>query len=65
VAQPSNPEGFVVNRHKPRGLSAAYTPIPLMTWPPRRLSSVSVLWPNQQTVVLGFMEQPRNPTVFC
>jgi hypothetical protein len=64
VAQPSNPDGFVANRRKPRGLSAASTPIPLMTWPPRRPGSVLVLWPNQQKVVLGFVEQPRNPTVF-
>jgi hypothetical protein len=35
-----------------------------MTWPPRRPSLVLVLWPNQQTVVLGFVEQLRNPIVF-
>jgi hypothetical protein len=64
VSQPSNPDGFVVNRRKPGGLSGASTPIPLMTWPPRRPDSVLVLWPNQQTVMLGFVEQPRNPTVF-
>jgi hypothetical protein len=64
VAQPSNPDSFVVNRCKPRRLSAASKPIPLMTWPPRRPSSVLVLWPNQQTVMLGFVEQPRNPAVF-
>jgi hypothetical protein len=65
VAQPSNPDSFVVNRRNTRGLSAASTPIPLMTWPPRRPGSVLVLWPNQQTVMLGFVEQPRNPTVLC
>jgi hypothetical protein len=64
VAQPSNPDGFVANRRKPRGLGAASAPIPLMTWPPRRPGSVSVLWLNQQIIVLGFVEQPRNPTVF-
>jgi hypothetical protein len=31
VAQPSNPDGFVVNRRKPRELGVASTPIPLMT----------------------------------
>jgi hypothetical protein len=30
VAQSSNPDGFVANRHKPRRLGAASTPIPLM-----------------------------------
>jgi hypothetical protein len=64
VGEPSNPDGFVVNRRKPRVLSAASTPIPLMTWPPRRPGSVLVLWPNQQIVMLDFVEQPRNPTVF-
>jgi hypothetical protein len=60
VAQPSNPDGFVVNRRKPRGLGAASTPIPLMTWPPRRPGSVwfcgqtnksscSALWSNRGT----------------
>jgi hypothetical protein len=44
VAQPSNPYGFVVNRRKPRGLGAAPTPIPLMTWLPRRLDSMLVFW---------------------
>jgi hypothetical protein len=44
VAQPSNPDGFVVNRRKPRGLGAASTPIPLMTWLPRHPGSVLVLW---------------------
>jgi hypothetical protein len=56
MAQPSNPDGFVVNRRKLRGLGAASTPIPLMTLPPRRPGSVLVLWPNQQTIVLGFVE---------
>jgi hypothetical protein len=50
VSQPSNPEGFVVNRHKPRGLGAASTPIPLMTWLPRRPGSTLVLRLNQETV---------------
>jgi hypothetical protein len=44
VAQPSNPDDFVVNCRNPRELGAASTPIPLMTWPPRRPSSVLVLW---------------------
>jgi hypothetical protein len=61
VAQPSNPDSFVVDRCKPCRLGAASTTIPLMTGPPRRPGSVLVLWPNQQTVVLGFVEQPRNP----
>jgi hypothetical protein len=50
VAQPSNPDGFVVNRRKPRGLSAAFTPIPLMTWPPRHPGSALVFMLNQETV---------------
>jgi hypothetical protein len=54
----------VVNRRKPCGLGAGYTLIPPMTWPPHHPGSVLVLWPNQQTVILGFVEQPRNPTVF-
>jgi hypothetical protein len=29
------PNGFVVNRRKPRELGAASMPIPLMTWTPR------------------------------
>jgi hypothetical protein len=36
----------------------------LLTWPPHRPGLVLVLCPNQQTIVLGFVEQPRNPTVF-
>jgi hypothetical protein len=64
VAQTSNPDGFVVNRREPRGLGAASMPIPLMTWPPCCPGSVLVLWPKQQTVMLGFVEQPRNPTIF-
>jgi hypothetical protein len=44
VAQPSNPDGFVVNRCKPRGLGVASTIIPLVTWPPRHPGSVLVLW---------------------
>jgi hypothetical protein len=47
VAQPSNPDGFVVNHRKPRGLGATSTPIQIMTWPPRRPGSVLVLWSNQ------------------
>jgi hypothetical protein len=39
-----------VNRRKPRGLGAASTPIPLMTWPPRRPGSTLVLRLNQETV---------------
>jgi hypothetical protein len=66
VAQPSNPDGFVVNRHKPRGLGAASTPIPLMTWPPRRLGSVLVLWtkptkPRMQTSVVSRYPTPAPP----
>jgi hypothetical protein len=60
VAQPSNPNGFVVNRRKPRGLGATSTPIPLITWPPCRPGSVwfcgqtnksscSTLWSNRGT----------------
>jgi hypothetical protein len=61
VAQPSNLDSFLVNHHKPRGLGVASVPIPLMTWPLHRPGSVLVLWPNQQTVVLGFVEKPRKP----
>jgi hypothetical protein len=50
VAQLSNPNGFVVNRRKPCGLGAASTPIPLMTWPPRRPGSTLVLRLNQEIV---------------
>jgi hypothetical protein len=50
VAQPRNPDIFVVNRRKPRGLSAAFTPIPLMTWPPRRPGSTLVLRLNQEII---------------
>jgi hypothetical protein len=60
VAQPSNPYGFVVNRRKPRGLGAASTSIPLMTWPPRCPGSTLVLRLNQETVpdfVLLFLPQ--------
>jgi hypothetical protein len=50
VAQPSNPNGFVVNRHKPLELGATSTPIPLMTWPPRRPGSTLVLRLNKETI---------------
>jgi hypothetical protein len=51
-ASTKEPDDFVVNRRKPRELGAASTPIPLMTWPPRRLGSVLVLWskPNKPRV---------------
>jgi hypothetical protein len=64
VAQPSNTDGFVVNHRKPHGLGAASAPMPLMIWLPRHPDSVLVVWPNQQTIMLGFVEQPRDPTVF-
>jgi hypothetical protein len=50
VAQPRNPDGFVVNRCKPRGLGAASTLISLMTWPPHHPGSTLVLRLNQETV---------------
>jgi hypothetical protein len=40
----------VVNRHKPCRLSAASTPIPLMTWPPHCPGSTLVSRLNQETV---------------
>jgi hypothetical protein len=46
----ATPDGFVVNRRKPRRLGAASTPIPLMTWPPRRPGSTLVLRLNHETV---------------
>jgi hypothetical protein len=66
VAQPSNPDGFVVNRRKPCGLGAASTPIPLMTWPPRRPGLVLVLWskptkPRVQTSVVSRYPAPAPP----
>jgi hypothetical protein len=66
VAQPSNPDGFVVNRRKPRGLGAASTPIPLVTWPPRRPGSVLVLWskptkPRVQISVVNRYPAPAPP----
>jgi hypothetical protein len=66
VAQPSNPDSFVVNRRKPRRLGAASTPIPLMTWPPRRPGSVLVLWskptkPRVQTLVVSRYPVPAPP----
>jgi hypothetical protein len=47
VAQPSNLDGFVVNRRKPLGLCTTFTPIPLMTWPPRHPVSVWFFGLNQ------------------
>jgi hypothetical protein len=66
VAQPSIHGGFVVNRRKPRGLGVASTPIPLMTWPPRRPGSVLVLWtkptkPRVQTSVVSCYPTPAPP----
>jgi hypothetical protein len=60
VAQPSNPDGFVVNCRKPRGLGAASTPVPLMNWLPRCPGSILVLRLNQETIpdfVLLFLPQ--------
>jgi hypothetical protein len=66
VAQPSNPDGFLVNRRKPRGLGVASTLIPLMTWPTRRPGSVLVLWskptkPHVQTLVVSRYPAPAPP----
>jgi hypothetical protein len=66
VAQPSNPDGFVVNRRKPRGLGATSTPIPLMTWPSRHPGTVLVLWskptkPRVQTSVVSRYPAPAPP----
>jgi hypothetical protein len=66
VAQPRNPDGFVVNHRKPRRAGAASTPIPLMTWPPRRPGSTLVLRLNQETIpdfVLLFLP-PCGPHLF-
>jgi hypothetical protein len=54
LAKLSNPDGFMVNRRKPHGLSTASTPIPLMTWPPHlpgqtNKISCSTLWSNRGT----------------
>jgi hypothetical protein len=51
VAQPRNPDSFVVNRRKPRGLSVASMPIPLKSWLPRRPGSTLVLRLNQEIVL--------------
>jgi hypothetical protein len=61
-----SPQRFVVNRCKPRGLSAASMPIPLMTWPPRRPDLVLVLWskptkPRMQTSVMSRYPAPAPP----
>jgi hypothetical protein len=48
----------VGNRRKPRGVGAASTPMPLMTWPPRHPDSTLVLRLNQETIhdsVLPFL----------
>jgi hypothetical protein len=50
VAPLSNPDNFVMNRRKSRGLGATSTPIPLMIWPPRRPGSALVLRLNQEIV---------------
>ncbi len=50
VAQPSNPVVLWPNHCKPRGLGAASTPIPLMTWPPR-----------SSRLGVGFVAKPINP----
>jgi hypothetical protein len=50
VAQPRNPDSFVVNHRKPRRLGAASTPIPLMTWPPRHPGSTLGLRLNKETL---------------
>jgi hypothetical protein len=50
VAQPKNLNIFVQNLHKPCRFGAASTPIPLMTWPPRRPGSTLVLRLNQEIV---------------
>ena len=50
VAQPSNPVVLWPNHCKPRGLGAASTPIPLMTWPPRS---------SRHSV--GYVAKPINP----
>jgi hypothetical protein len=48
VAQPRNPDSFVVNHRKPRRLGVASTPIPLMTWPPHHPGSTLGLRLNKE-----------------
>jgi hypothetical protein len=50
VAQPSNPDRFVVNHRKPCRLGAASRTIPLMTWPPCRPGLTLVLKLNYETI---------------